>query len=560
MLEHPFSYVSKKSKTYFFLALLCFSLIPIAYTFYSITQISSCISFIKNISSHEPLSASKQNFFLVFNHTKGILFSFLITQLLHYIGGIFFSIALSESNKSIKDFLFKKIQSMPLNFFQKYGEGEIEKNISSYAESFCKTIELLFYYTFPLVISIISTIIKTLINISLDFLFYTGWIVIFGIVAWYSLKRLNEVDGKLFSAKEKSSSFLIDLYKNILVEKAFQIQNATYMKFLYFQEQEEEGYRYSVYKNNKQKAYLGMMNNLIFVGYIIFILLFSKDMKNLIDKYNLGWNFNLSLWRIVSSSLPLFFHLGCLNKATKFFEYPEEDKKHENIQDPHRIEVKNLLYKVGRKEILKNINFSINHEIIIIKGFSGSGKSTILSILAGLTKCSIGTVFIDGKDITSIDQKFLLDNVNFLTQHSYIFNDSIKNNITIANLHYTEEQFEYAIEKSKVVNFTKGNIQELNRICGPSGSMISGGQAKRIALARLLIKDKGNNVILLDEPFAHLDTSLITFFISLLQEFKEQKRSVIIIDHTNSCDALADQIIYLDDEVTQADDIPYSVY
>jgi ABC-type multidrug transport system fused ATPase/permease subunit len=546
MIKHPLSTISGKSKFYFLLTFLCLATIPVVYSFYGLAHLSNSLQFISQLSHEPKLLLNKWNLLSMFHVFKGVLYSLATTQLLHYVGGIFFAFAISDANKHIKDKLFKHIQKTSFSFFQQHGEAEIEKNITSYAESTCKIIELFFFYILPGVSTVIATLANSLYRSHADFTFYSIWLTVFLTFCTFSFRRLARIDEKLFFLKQKNSSFLTDLYKNILIEKTFQIQDNTYLKFLYFQEDEENTYGRSIYENNKQKAYLGMITNIFLISYMAFVLFFSNERSNLLSKCNIALNFNIHIWRTLASFLPLIFNFGTLYKTMKFFDEKDIERTNKEIvNDPHKITVKNLSYKINKRIILHDISFNIDHEVLVIKGFSGSGKSTLISIITGLIKCEPGSVYIDGKDVNSLDRHLLSEKINFLTQSSFIFNDTIKNNITIANVNHTEEQFERAISNSKVVNFTGGNVHELNRICGPSGSMISGGQAKRISMARLLIRDKGDTLIVLDEPFASLDKDLTEYFKSLIREFKNQRRSIIIIDHTNNCDEFADQILYL---------------
>ena len=546
MVQNPLSTLSGKSKLNFCIAFLFFSLVPIVYTLYSIPETSNVAIFIKDTAPFWKLNY--MNFLKAIKLCKGIFISFAITQMLHYLGGIFAARFLSETNKNIKSELFQKVQRMPMSFFLKWSETDIERNISSYADSFCRIAEICFFYIIPAQSTIFSTLFNSARTSLKDFIFYCGWLIICYFIMKHQLKKIIKMDENLFSSRRKSSSFCNDLYKNILVEKSFQIQSNTYIKFLRFQEKEETDYKNSIYENNKQKSYVGILTNSIFILYVLFNIFFSSETGAVMFKnYNIACYFNLYIWKVFASVLPLFFHFGILSKTRQFFDQSEQKEKDIIVDHPSKIEVKSLSYKVGNKKILDGISFSIDHQVLLIKGASGSGKSTLVSIISGILDCEPGQVFINGVDITKLNKKALLKNISFLTQNSFILNDSIKNNIIIANLNYTEEQLDYAIETSRVVEFTNNNVHELERICGPSGSMISGGQAKRISMARLLIRDIKDNLVILDEPFAHLDKELIEFFKSLILKFKQEKRTIVIIDHTDKCDDFADQILDLKD-------------
>jgi len=175
-----------------------------------------------------------------------------------------------------------------------------------------------------------------------------------------------------------------------------------------------------------------------------------------------------------------------------------------------------------------NLNFA-EGELIVLKGVSGSGKSTILSLIAGLSKPTTGEVIVDGKKISKLPDHFAAsyrrDNIGIVFQkYNLITTLSVTENVLLPlfPLNLPREMMK---EKSQVVlnKFTiahKADVMVKN---------LSGGEQQRVAIARANINDP--KIILADEPTANLDEKLSLEFIEILRELKSKKRTIIIATH-----------------------------
>ena len=139
-----------------------------------------------------------------------------------------------------------------------------------------------------------------------------------------------------------------------------------------------------------------------------------------------------------------------------------------------------------------------------IVGSSGSGKSTILNLLCGLLYPSSGKIRYNNKDI-SINPEILLNRISYISQDTYLLDDSIKNNIVFANSNtdINEAKFRDAVKMSNLDKFVDGLPNKENTIIGDKGSKISNGQRQRIGIARALYSDP--DIFLFDESLNALD-------------------------------------------------------
>ena len=192
-------------------------------------------------------------------------------------------------------------------------------------------------------------------------------------------------------------------------------------------------------------------------------------------------------------------------------------------------------------EVLKNINLEIKKNSIVgIYGDSGSGKTTLLNLLIGFYRPTSGEILVDDQNINKLNNyKDWLINIGYVPQNSFIFDDTIYNNITLNFINDKKNDLKLfeVLEKSELKNFINNLHKGLDTTLGELGSRISGGQKQRIALARVLYQNK--DIIILDEATNSLDKITEQKF---LQNLKELNKTVIIVSHDinvmNYCESL----------------------
>lgn len=179
---------------------------------------------------------------------------------------------------------------------------------------------------------------------------------------------------------------------------------------------------------------------------------------------------------------------------------------------------------------LKNISLTISEgELVILKGASGSGKSTILSLIAGLQKPTNGVVEVDGKKISKLSDEFATlyrrENIGFIFQRYNL----------ITNITSFENTLLPLVPKNLHVEDARQKVQEVMQLFSIwhkkdiAVKNLSGGEQQRVAIARACVNEP--KIILADEPTANLDKKLSLEFIDILKELKNQNRTIIIATH-----------------------------
>lgn len=158
-------------------------------------------------------------------------------------------------------------------------------------------------------------------------------------------------------------------------------------------------------------------------------------------------------------------------------------------------------------------------------GESGSGKSTFLNLLAGINKDYEGEIYYDDVEISGIASESITELVSVVSQDIFIFNASIKDNITLFGL-FDEQKLEQAIQKSGLKEIVEN--KGLEYTCGAGGNALSGGERQRIGIARSIMQ--GTKVLLMDEATSALDTQTGYQIIETLQNMTEKTRIIITHD------------------------------
>lgn len=201
----------------------------------------------------------------------------------------------------------------------------------------------------------------------------------------------------------------------------------------------------------------------------------------------------------------------------------------------------NKKYKMGEVIIdaLNNTNFQINRgELVVIVGPSGAGKTTTLNILGGMDTVTSGGVFVDGKDITKLNNKQLVkyrrNDIGFVFQfYNLVQNLTAKENVELATQLCTD-----ALDVDEILN--KVGLEERK---DNFPSQLSGGEQQRVAIARAIAKNP--KLLLCDEPTGALDYKTGKSILKLLQDMaRNEKMTVIIITHNAAIAPMADKVIH----------------
>jgi subfamily B ATP-binding cassette protein MsbA len=211
-----------------------------------------------------------------------------------------------------------------------------------------------------------------------------------------------------------------------------------------------------------------------------------------------------------------------------------------------RIEFEHVTFRygTGSSDAVKDINLEIESgKSYALVGPSGGGKSTMLSLILRLYDPTMGKIKIDGRDLRTLTQKSLREQIGLVTQDTFLFHDTIFNNIQFGRLDALPEEVYIAARTAFAHDFIMAQPQGYETIVGDKGCLLSGGQQQRLAIARALLKNAP--ILLLDEATSALDSESEKQIQRALERLAAG-RTVIAIAHRLSTILSADQIVVMD--------------
>ena len=238
---------------------------------------------------------------------------------------------------------------------------------------------------------------------------------------------------------------------------------------------------------------------------------------------------------------------------TRIFEY--YDMKPEIDDSPDAKELKNAKGEVvfdhvnftydGERMILKDICFTLKSgDCVAIVGPSGSGKSTIVNLIPRLWDATSGTITFDGTNVRDLTLHSLRDEVGVVTQETYLFNGTVRENLLYAKPEATEAEMIDACQKANIWDFISKQPDGLDTMVGNRGLKLSGGEKQRISIARALLKDPA--LLIFDEATSALDSISEAAIQAAINPLIEERTSILIA-HRLSTILAADEILVVRD-------------
>ncbi|MCQ9123876.1 thiol reductant ABC exporter subunit CydC [Rodentibacter caecimuris] len=275
------------------------------------------------------------------------------------------------------------------------------------------------------------------------------------------------------------------------------------------------------------------LNKLDFAGFLIGVILLMSSYGPVIALSNLSSN----LLQTLASGERVLSLLA---------EQPvlKEVESAVNLDNVSEIRVENLSFTYGDELILTDINLQLQKgHILGIHGRSGSGKSTLLKLLMRFYDPQQGKICINGTPLGDINTASLRDNMAYITQQTYIFNDTIEENIRLAHRSATQDQIIEAAKQASIHDFIMSLPAGYQTKMTELGGNLSDGEKQRIGIARAFLHNAP--IILLDEPTSNLDSLNEAIILQSLRNVKVDKL-IILVSHRQSTMAICDQVIRIE--------------
>ncbi|WP_338840882.1 ABC transporter ATP-binding protein [Flavobacterium ginsenosidimutans] len=454
----------------------------------------------------------------------------------------------------LKNEVFRQYENLSQNFYKQNRTGDLMNRIS-------EDVSKVRMYVGPAVMYTINTFIRFAIvilymyNVSPLLTLYT--ILPLPILSYCIFKLSSEINKRSTTFQQylsKVSSFTQEIFSGIRVIKAYSLENQHQNNMV---DLAEESKRKSLSLARVQSLFGPLMIALIGISNLVVIyfggvMYINGSIPNIGTIAEFILYVNMLTWPVASLGWVSSMVQEAEASQKRLNEFlkiePEIKNKNEDssdIQGNITFENVSFTYKDTNIEALKNVSFTVKKgETLAILGKTGSGKSTILSLISRLYDVAEGDIKIDGIEISSLNLNDLRNNIGIVPQDAFLFSDTIKNNIKFGNQNATDEDVIEAAKNAVVHDNIIAFNKQYDTILGERGITLSGGQKQRVSIARAIIKNPA--ILLFDDCLSAVDTETEELILNNLFEISKDK-TTIIVSHRVSSAKNADKIIILED-------------
>jgi ATP-binding cassette subfamily B protein len=454
----------------------------------------------------------------------------------------------------LKNEVFRQYENLSQNFYKQNRTGDLMNRIS-------EDVSKVRMYVGPAVMYTINTAIRFAIvilymyNVSPLLTLYT--ILPLPILSYCIFKLSSEINKRSTTFQQylsKVSSFTQEIFSGIRVIKAYSLENQHQNNMI---DLAEESKRKSLSLARVQSLFGPLMIALIGISNLVVIyfggvMYINGSIPNIGTIAEFILYVNMLTWPVASLGWVSSMVQEAEASQKRLNEFlkiePEIKNNNENtseIQGNISFENVSFTYQDTNIEALKNVSFTVKKgETLAILGKTGSGKSTILSLISRLYDVTEGEVKIDGNEISALNLNDLRNNIGIVPQDAFLFSDTIKNNIKFGNQNATDEEVIEAAKNAVVHDNIIAFNKQYDTVLGERGITLSGGQKQRVSIARAIIKNPA--ILLFDDCLSAVDTETEEMILNNLFEISKDK-TTIIVSHRVSSAKNADKIIILED-------------
>ncbi|KRB56848.1 ABC transporter ATP-binding protein [Flavobacterium sp. Root186] len=454
----------------------------------------------------------------------------------------------------LKNEVFRQYENLSQNFYKQNRTGDLMNRIS-------EDVSKVRMYVGPAVMYTINTFIRFAIvllymyNVSPLLTLYT--ILPLPILSYCIFKLSSEINKRSTTFQQylsKVSSFTQEIFSGIRVIKAYSLENQHQNNMVNLA---EESKRKSLDLAKVQSLFGPLMIALIGISNLVVIyfggvMYINGTIPNIGTIAEFILYINMLTWPVASLGWvsSMVQEAEASQKRLNEFLKIEPEIKNNNqnssdIQGSIAFENVSYTYEDTNIEALKNVSFTVKKgETLAILGKTGSGKSTILSLISRLYDVTDGRITIDQNEISSLNLNDLRNSIGIVPQDAFLFSDTIKNNIKFGNQNASDEEVIKAAKNAVVHDNIIAFNKQYDTILGERGITLSGGQKQRVSIARAIIKNPA--ILLFDDCLSAVDTETEETILHNLFEFCKDK-TTIIVSHRVSSAKNADRIIILED-------------
>ena len=461
----------------------------------------------------------------------------------------------------MKNQMYDHLQHMPHAFFTSEKQGDIITRMNTDISGVSSVIS----GTLSSIVSNIATVVTTLVA-----LFTMSWkLAIVGIVVIPLLILPTKSVGKRryqlltdSQAKNDEMNQLINETLSVsgsLLVKLFTREQKEYERFVGVN---EEVTQLALREQNSGRWFRVVMGMFTQLGPLLiyfaggYLIISQADLGLTVGTITATVSLINRLYRPVESLLNIHVDftrsLALFTRIFEYFDMPNPIRSPENGKKPDVTDA-DIVYEHVRfsydpdKELLRDIDFTVpGGKMYAIVGPSGSGKSTVVNLIPRLYDVLGGRVTVAGVDVRDFDLTYLRSQIGVVTQDSYLFNGTIRDNLLYAKEDATQEEIDAACYIANLSDFIAAQPDGYDTMVGNRGLKLSGGEKQRLSIARVILKDP--KILILDEATSALDSITENAIQEALEALMEGRTSIVIA-HRLSTILKADRILVVKDGV-----------
>ncbi|MFV8353612.1 ABC transporter ATP-binding protein [Flavobacterium sp. XS2P14] len=453
----------------------------------------------------------------------------------------------------LKNEVFRQYENLSQNFYKQNRTGDLMNRIS-------EDVSKVRMYVGPAVMYTINTVIRFAIvivymyNVSPILTLYT--LLPLPILSYAIFKLSTEINVRSTIFQQylsKVSSFSQEIFSGIRVIKAYSLENQHQNNMVTLANESKSK---SLNLAKIQSLFGPLMLALIGISNLVVIyfgglMYINGSIKSIGTIAEFILYVNMLTWPVASLGWvsSMVQEAEASQKRLNEFLKIEPEIKNQNqnksvIEGSISFENVRYTYEDTNITALQNISFTVKKgETLAILGKTGSGKSTILSLISRMYDVTEGKITIDGNEISSVNLFDLRNSIGIVPQDAFLFSDSIKNNIMFGKENTTSQEVEAAAKSAVVHDNIMGFNKQYETILGERGITLSGGQKQRVSIARAIIKNPP--ILLFDDCLSAVDTETEETILNNLFEICKDK-TTIIVSHRVSSAKNADRIIVIE--------------